>query len=72
MLHDMYLLSCYFEPSQAMLMEDEFRKRYGDSVLHDAVEKGWLETVCIPCRRNEVRRNFLRLSQKGMAMVAKG
>ncbi len=65
MLHDLYLLSCYFEGPQAVLYEDELKRRYGFEAVRDAVRSGWLELYCAPCTKGD-GRFFCRLSSTGM------
>lgn len=65
MLQDLYLLSVYFEPSQAIMYEDDLKRRYGDSTVLSAMKEGWLEFYRAPCLRGE-GRCFYRLSEKGM------
>ena len=68
MLHDLYLLSCYFEGPQAVLYEDELRRRYGVQVVRDAVMQGLVELYCAPCAKNS-GKFFCRLSARGLGQV---
>ncbi len=68
MLHDLYLLSCYFEGPQAVLYEDELKRRYGEAEVQDAVKAGWLEFFCAPCSKGD-GRFFCRLSALGMGQA---
>ena len=65
MLQDLYLLSVYFEPSQAIMYEDDLKRRYGDGTVLSAMKEGLLEFYRAPCLRGE-GRCFYRLSEKGM------
>lgn len=66
MLHDLYLLSCYFEGPQAVLYEDDLKRRYGDKAVEDAASQGLLEYFCAPCAKTD-GRFFCRLSALGLA-----
>ena len=65
MLHDLYLLSVYFEPSQAIMYEDDLKRRYGTGTVLAAMKDGFLEFYRAPCLRGE-GRCFYRLSEKGL------
>jgi hypothetical protein len=73
MLQDLYLLSCYYEPAQAVLYEDEMCRRYGPeklkSLLADALSKGLIEIhglpPCAPRRAQGASRYFCCLSSNG-------
>ena len=73
MLHDLYLLSCYFEGPQAVLYEDDLKRRYGMSAVADALQEGLIELYCAPCvhEKNKGGRGtfFCRLSQRGVGRV---
>jgi len=68
MLHDLYLLSCYFEPTNAVLYEDELERRYGIAAVREAVRAGYIEFFCAPCERGD-GRFFCRLSQRGLGQI---
>ncbi len=68
MLHDLYLLSCYFEPTQAILYEDDLKKRYGALAVQEAASQGFLEFYCAPCSKG-IGRFFCRLSSRGIHHV---
>jgi hypothetical protein len=68
MLHDLYLLSCYFEGPQAVLYEDDLKRRYGIQAVRDAVLQGLLELYCVPCAKNQ-GKFFCRLSARGMGQA---
>lgn len=68
MLHDLYLLTCYFEPTNAILYEDELRHRYGIKAINDAVRDGYIELFRAPCL-NGTGKCFYRLSAQGLVHV---
>lgn len=68
MLHDLYLLSCYFEPTMAVMYEDDLKRRYGESAVLQALKEGLLDYHQAPCLRGR-GKCFYRLSQKGVAAV---
>jgi hypothetical protein len=68
MLHDLYLLSCYFEPTQAVLYEDDLNRRYGVDAVRDAVRAGFVELYCAPCAKSP-GKFFCRLSQRGIGQI---
>ena len=68
MLHDLYLLSCYYEPTQAVLYEDDLERRYGIAAVRDAVQAGYLEFFCAPCEKGK-GKFFCRLSSRGLGQV---
>lgn len=70
MLHDLYLLSCYLEPAQAVLYEDELCARYGSDAIAQALKEGLIERCCPPCAR--MSRAFFRLSPRGLGLAAQG
>ncbi len=69
MLHDLYMLSCYFEPTQAVLYEDELRARYGRDAVADALHQGLIERFCLPCMQGDARA-FCRLSALGAGIAS--
>ena len=69
MLHDLYLLSCYFEGPQAILYEDELKRRYGYGAVREALKKGWIELYCPPCAKGN-NTFFCRLSPRGLRHIA--
>ncbi len=71
MLHDLYLLACYFEPTMAVMYEDDLKRRYGDGAVRKALHEGLLDYHRAPCLRGD-GRCFYRLSQKGLAAVRAG
>lgn len=68
MLHDLYLLSCYFEESQAVMYEEDLERRYGLRAVADAVKDGLIELYCAPCGRGQ-GKVFCRLSPRGLGRV---
>jgi hypothetical protein len=66
MLHDLYLLTCYFEPTLAVMYEDDLKRRYGEGAIRQALRDGMLDFHQAPCLRSG-GKCFYRLSQKGMA-----
>lgn len=64
MLHDLYLLSCYFDETQAVLYEDELKRRYGLEAVKNALRDGLLELYCAPCAKGS-GGFFCRLSASG-------
>lgn len=68
MLHDLYLLSCYFDGPQAVLYEEDLKRRYGLSVVADALREGLIEMYCAPCSKGP-GKFFCRLSSLGMGRV---
>jgi hypothetical protein len=70
MLHDLYLLSCYFDPAQAAQYEEDLRRRYGADAVQAAMDQGWIERICPPCAR--LSGKFIcRLSCAGMEAAAR-
>jgi len=68
MLHDLYLLSCYFDAPSAIIYEDDLKKRYGNEAVSQALSQGWLDFYRAPCLRGN-GKCFYRLSQKGLQQV---
>ena len=68
MLHDLYLLSCYFEGPQAVLYEDDLKRRYGLAQVADALKEGLIELYCAPCSKGS-GKFFCRLSSRGLGRV---
>lgn len=68
MLHDLYLLSCYFEGPQAVLYEEDLKRRYGLETVTRALNDGLLELYCIPCAKG-AGGFFCRLSAQGRRYV---
>jgi hypothetical protein len=64
MLHDLYLLSVYFDPTQAVLYEDDLNNRYGRDAVDKALGQGLIERFCAPCASGRMRF-FCRLSDQG-------
>ena len=69
MLHDLYLLSCYFDGPQAVLYEDVLKRRYGLSAVADALKEGLIELYCAPCNKTS-GKFFCRLSKTGLGRIA--
>lgn len=70
MLHDLYLLSCYFDEPQAVLYEEDLKKRYGMRAVADALRAGLIEVYCVPCRgAND--SFYCRISPRGLGEVKK-
>jgi hypothetical protein len=61
MLHDLYLLTCYFEPVNAVLYEEELAVRA-------AAQAGYLEFFRAPCGRG-AGKYFCRLSPRGLGQI---
>jgi hypothetical protein len=68
MLHDLYLLSCYFEPSLAVMYEDDLHRRYGADRVARAIEEGLLDYHQTPCLFGK-GRCFYSLSEKGLKTI---
>lgn len=68
MLHDLYLLSCYFDPTQAVLFEEDLNRRYGLAAVTEALKEGWIELCCMPCRQGNQRR-WCRLTHVGIRKI---
>jgi hypothetical protein len=68
MLHDLYLLSCYFEPSLAVMYEDDMKRRYGAVAIQKAVQDGFLDLHQTPCLFGR-GKCFYSLSSKGLQTV---
>ena len=68
MLHDLYLISCYFDPAAALQYEDELMKKYGEDAVTTALRDGLIERSCIPCARGP-KRFYCRLSSSGLNAV---
>jgi len=66
MLHDLYLLSCYFEPTQAVLYEEDLKRRYGIAAVMEAAAQGYVELHRAPCGRGKF---FCRLSARGLGQI---
>lgn len=69
MLHDLYLLSCYFDESQAILYEEDLKRRYGITTVADALKEGLIELYCAPCHGAGGGKFFCRLSARGLGRV---
>lgn len=68
MLHDLYLLSCYLEPSQAMLYEEDLEKRYGSAQVREALIEGWIELYCPPTLKT-ASKPVCRLSKAAIGKI---
>lgn len=68
MLHDLYLLSCYFEPAQAVLFEDDLENRYGRATVREALVQGWIELYC-PATLKTPSKPACRLSKAGIGKI---
>lgn len=68
MLHDLYLLSCYFDRPQAVLYDEEMTRRYGRPAIAAALREGLIELYCAPCAKGR-RKMFCRLSGLGIGRV---
>jgi len=66
MLHDLYLLSCYFEPTNAVLYADELERRYGAQAVAEALQAGSIQLFRAPCERGS-GKCFYRLSPRAFA-----
>lgn len=71
LLQDLYMLSYYFEPSMAVMYEDDLKRRYGERAVGDAMKEGLLDYYRAPCLRGD-GRCFYRLSRKGIEAVLGG
>lgn len=68
MLHDLYLLSCYFDPASAAQYETDLRRRYGAAAVEKALAAGHLVRRSLPpCGRAADR--LVWLSEKGMSAL---
>lgn len=69
MLQDLYMMSLYFNGPDAVLYEDDLRRRYGESVVLQAIRSGLLEHRRVPggCGR---RRCVCWLSEKGSQLAS--
>ena len=43
MLHDLYLLSFYFDGPSAVMYEEDLKRRYGLNAVADALKQGLIE-----------------------------
>jgi hypothetical protein len=68
MLHDLYLLSCYFDEPQAILYEEDLKRRYGVTAVAEALRDGLIELYCAPCAKGR-GKFFCRLSALGAGRV---
>ena len=68
MLHDLYLLSTYFEESFSVIHEDELIRRYGEEQTIQAIHAGYVDHARIPCGKGSTRC-VCRLSDKGRETV---
>lgn len=68
MLHDLYLLSCYFDPTQAVLYEEDLERKYGPETVREAIVKGWLDLYCAPCAKG-AGKIYCRLSSRGLGQI---
>ena len=68
MLHDLYLLSCYFDGPQAVLYEEDLKRRYGLESVREALLQGSIELYCAPCTKGP-GKFFCRLSARGLSQV---
>ncbi len=64
MLQDLYLLSCYFDASQARLYSDLLERRYGAETLRKALRDGLIE-LYTPFWPDGGAGPLCRLSPKG-------
>ena len=69
MLHDLYLLSCYFDEPQAVMYEDDLKRRYGLSAVADALKEGLIELYCAPCNGRTSDKFFCRISERGLGRI---
>lgn len=69
MLHDLYLLSCYFEPSQALLCEQALEKRYGEQAVKEALLHGWIELYAPPSLQKGASQVLCRLTSSGIGKI---
>lgn len=69
MLHDLYLLSCYFEPSQALLCEEALEERYGQEAVREALLAGWIELYVVPAFIKSPARLMCRLTDSGIGKI---
>lgn len=68
MLHDLYLLSCYFDEPQAIMYEEDLKRRYGSGAVTKALKDGLIELYCAPCAKGG-KGFFCRLSSRGIGYV---
>lgn len=72
MLHDLYLLSSYFDPAEAVLYENEIMARYGAEAFRTAARDGLIEVYRAPCHTAHRGRFFCRLTQRGLSEGSAG
>lgn len=68
MLHDLFLLSEFFDPSVSALKEEELMDSYGPQAVYMALSMGLIERKCSPCASG-FQKNFYILSQSGLDLI---
>ncbi|MEM6781716.1 MAG: hypothetical protein AAF569_07630 [Pseudomonadota bacterium] len=68
MLHDLFLMSEYFEPPFSCMAEEDLIRNYGTQALYSALSLGLIEQKCAPCASG-MTKNFYILSQSGVEAV---
>lgn len=68
MLHDLFLMSEYFEPPFSAIREEDLIESYGHQSVYMALSMGLIERKCAPCA-SKAARNFYVLSQSGLDFV---
>ncbi len=68
MLHDLFLLSEYFEPPQSLTTEKELVTSYGSQALARALSEGYLRQYSVPCVDGACK-NYYMLSEQGQVFV---
>lgn len=68
MLHDLFLLSEFFDPSVSALKEGDMMASYGPQAVYMALSMGLIERKCTPCASG-MQKNYYILSQAGLDMV---
>lgn len=69
MLHDLFMLSEFFDPPFSMMREQELMDMYGPQAVCTALSMGLIECRCAPCMGGAVQNNFYVLSQAGLNAV---
>lgn len=68
MLHDLFLLSEYFEPPQSLTPEQTLLETYGTKALMTALSGGYIRQYSVPCGGGDCK-NYYALSEQGVALI---
>lgn len=68
MLHDLFLLSEYFEPPRNLTEKHDLERQYGVQALLTAIKGGYVQSYRVPCAGGG-HKTFYGLSDEGTAMV---